>query len=178
MGFDWTAITQNVTIILAAHQNEIRTNINTVYDDLELDHYAWVYLPVDIGEEIDDADFQEMRDAIDFADEQNTCRNHDVAYDLDDNAIAETGDDGIVHTGADSNYNPGYDGTNNPGVDTDYDSSVDGTNRVGVDTGHDSTVYSGEDSGVDNGHEASAVGTYDTGDEFGYCTDHQAGDTG
>lgn len=170
MGFGWTAISVG-DVLLDDIIDQIQTNVNTVYSDLELSEYSWLELPVDAGDEIDDADFQEIRDAIDYADDQNSCRNHDASYNAADNATAKSGDDATAYTGVDNPHNStvygsqdnGYDSSYNNGVDAAHDSSVQGTNRSGVDTGHDSTVHSGEDSGVDSSHEASAVGTYDTG---------------
>lgn len=159
MSFDWTAIAVG-DLVLAAHQNQIKTNVDVVYSDLELTPYNWVYLPVDIGEEIDDADFQEMRDAIDYADTQNYCRSYNLAHVVVDNVTAKTGDNPTVYTGADGNNNPGYDGTNNPGVDTDYDGTYKGTNQIGVDTGHDSIVHSDQDGDIMSSVETGVAGTY------------------
>lgn len=181
MGFDWTAIIIG-TIGYAAHMNQMKTNIDVVYVDLELDLYAWSEMPVSIGSFLDDADFQELRDAIDFAKDQNTCRNHDADYDLADNATAKVGVDTTAYTGADSphratvysNQDSGYDSTYNYGVDSSYDSSVNGTYNSGVDSGYDSQVYSNEDSGYESSNDETHAGTHNlfehTGQNSAYCS--------
>lgn len=147
MGFSWTPITQYITEIAAAHQNEIKENIDIVYSDLDLSQYGWEYLPVNVDDEMLHEHFQEMRDAIDYADDMNYCRSHDTGYNADDDAIAR----GVVYTAQNSGYDSGY----KAGVDGSYQSGVDGAYR--------STVYSGHYSDVDSFQKDAACGPVNTG---------------
>ncbi len=155
MGFVWTPITQLVTEVAAAHQNEIKTNVDIVYSDLALPPYGWVYLPAVVDEEIVYEDFKEMRDAIDYADDMNYCRSHDTSYNVDDKATHRA----TVH----SSQKTGHDSTHDVGVDGDYDSGVHSGEKSeyqasynsGVDSGHDTTVYSDYDDGILSWHEVT-----------------------
>lgn len=152
MGFSWTPITQFVTEIAAAHQNEIKANVDIVYSDLALSQYGWVYLPVSTDEEMLHEHFQEMRDAIDYADDMNYCRSHDTGYNADDKATHRA----TVY----SSEKTGYDSTDDIGVDGAYDSGIQGSYNAGVDEGYDSQVYSGEDVSEDGYDYADHAGTY------------------
>lgn len=160
MGFSWTSITQYVTEVAAAHQNEIKANVDIVYSDLALSQYDWQYLPVNVDEEFLHEDFKEMRDAIDYADDMNYCRSHDTGYNTDDQAVHRA----TVHSG----QKTGHDSTHDVGVDGDYDSGVHSGQKSeyqasynsGVDEGHDTTVYSDYDDGILSWHDADDHGDY------------------
>ena len=121
MGFSWTNIVQYVTEVKAAHINQVKTNVDSVYTDLELSAYNWLYLPVSVGDEMQHEDFKEMRDAIDYADDMNYCRSHNASYMGTD----YTDHRGTVYTGENTGYDSGY----LAGVDGNYDSGYDSAHK-------------------------------------------------
>lgn len=149
MGFSWTNIIQHETEIAAAHINQVKTNVDSVYTDLELPAYGWAYLPVSVGDEIQHEDFKELRYAIDYADNMNYCRSHNVSYMGADDAVAR----GTVYTAQNSGYDSGY----KAGVDSNYDSGVDGSYQSGVETYHNSGFDSYDRSSVLSGHYSNVL---------------------
>jgi len=144
MGFSWTEIVQYETEIAAAHINQVKTNVDSVYADLELPAYNWAYLPVGVGDEIQHEDFKEMRDAIDYADNMNYCRSHDVSYMGADDAVAR----GTVYTSQKSGYDSGY----KAGVDGNYDSGIKSGYNSGYNSGDQNTYRSSVNTNVWSPH--------------------------
>ena len=184
MGFAWTAITQFVTEIDAAHSNQFKTHLDTLYTDLDLPAYDWLYLPVNAGDEIKHAEYQEMRVATDYADDMNFCRAHNTGHDGADDEVADASINGAYNVGVDSGYKIGVDAANYSGDQNSYNAGVDGaynsvyysgeksghdaTYNAGVDSGYRSTVHSGQKTGVDaaynsdekSGHDATYYVTH------------------
>lgn len=66
--------------------------MDDLYSKLSLSPYNWVELPVTADvDEFENADFQEMRDAVDYADDMNYCREHDAAYNVSVNSPYDSG---------------------------------------------------------------------------------------
>lgn len=75
MAFTWsTTITPGVKAT-ASDINELKDNIDTLRGKIAnpLPGYSWTNYPTNIGEEIKPIDLQEMRDAIDEAEDNATC---------------------------------------------------------------------------------------------------------
>lgn len=203
MGYAWDPVIQNVTEIAAAHVNQINTNFNSLYTDLELSSYSWAFSPVSVGDQIDFEEWNEFRVAADYADDQNYCRSHDASYNGGDDATARgtvlsgenTGYDAIDDTGVDATYNAsvladeksGYDATYDSVVDTDektivqnsVDSEVLATNYVNYNNDEHTSVLSSEKSGYDATYNASVDGAADasalSGEKTGYDVSYDAG---
>ena len=138
MGFTWTPITANQTKIQHAHYKELKQNIDVVLQDLQTS-YTWNYWanPDDLlGQMVRKPHIEELRAAIDYADDQNYCRAHDAAqYDVYDNNVhtaVDSGDyatyNGTADAAVDSTDNTTYYSDEHTGVDSAYDSSVNSTN--------------------------------------------------
>jgi len=160
MGFSWTTITQYVTELAAAHQNEIKANVDIVYSDLDLSQYDWEYLPVSVDEENLHEHFKEMRDAVDYADDMNYCRSHDTGYNADDQAVHRATVYSSQKTGYDATHDVGVDGTYDSGVHSGEKSDYQASYNSGVDVGHDTTVYGDYNNGILSWHEATVKGDH------------------
>lgn len=173
MGFSWTNIIRYVTEIAAAHINQVKTNVDSVYTDLELTAYNWLYLPVSVGDEIQHEDFKEMRDAIDYADNMNYCRSHDVSYMGADDAVARR----TVYTGEKT----GVDSTHRATVYSGQNSGYDSWYKSAYKNDHKSGVLSDENTGVDSGVHTTACGPvqssyhtwYKSVDYNSHCTNYK-----
>lgn len=123
MAFVWSEDVSVGASIDAADVNEVKTNLDTIYDDLSITRNGcgsgagWSEFPVSAGDAITSAQFQEMRDVADYA-YDNKC------------------------PGYDSDYNSGVDSDDDSGVDGDYNSVVNSNEHTGYDNGDDGTAQS------------------------------------
>jgi|WetSurSiteA1Bulk_404760.scaffolds.fasta_scaffold00566_8 hypothetical protein len=77
----WTALTAGVTIILAAHWNEVKDAVDHMQETLvtngcSLSAYSWSSIPVSVGDIIYKADVDEYRAGIDYVYDANTCSSN------------------------------------------------------------------------------------------------------
>lgn len=171
MGFSWTPINVGDKT-KADHYNEVKTNIDTVYSDLALTPRSWTEFPVSVSNHIRSAESQELRTAIDYADDQNYCRDHngtyhapvdsvdkegvDASYDLAIYSGEETGYNPVHDAGIDSDHDEGYDANHCPGYCIGYNQGVDadyrGTNKFTNDADDHTTYYR-----LDNANYQTAV---------------------
>lgn len=76
MAFVWAnpaIVTPGVTEAQAATMNEVKTNTDLLADYLLIAHYTWVELPVAADEEIELIHLNELQDALDYINTNNTC---------------------------------------------------------------------------------------------------------
>lgn len=126
MAFTWRSISGDIE---DADHDEIRDNLDTVLTELGTS-WPWSNISGE-GEQTLSADVQELRDATDFASEQNYCRFHDSAHDSSVKSTVDTSALDIHYSPHDSNYYNGQDGWDHYLYDgTDY-------------PGHLGTYYSG-----------------------------------
>jgi len=116
MGFTWTTISVG-ELVKASHLNEIYDAVNTVTSALGV----------------------AMRDAIDYAYDNNQCSAHNSGYDVTIDANDYVTVDSVDYGADDSSADNGY--------DSNYDSTIDSTDRV--------TYYSDNDAGVDSTYHSS-----------------------
>jgi len=155
MAFSWTTVNDG-TVITAAQWNEVKTNADTVISNLGIAPYGWSELPV--TQEVDKfepAEVTDLRDALDYAHDNNTCSAENVAFDsgveLGDDVSVDAGDDITVlighKSGNDASDNSaalvGDDGT----IRSSYDASINSTRYVTYKSDYNSTVKSGYNSG-------------------------------
>jgi len=145
MGFDWTSIGTGSTIRVTEF-NEFKTNVDTLYGDLELDAPSWTYLPVAASDVGIEGILKEVRTKTDYADDMNSCRNDNVSHD----ATVDTGDDVTDHA--------------------TYDGTVDTGDETGVDNSYDVDYKATYDFGVD----ATNNGSYDSDDNYNVYATHRA----
>lgn len=58
---------------------ELQTNINIVYDNIDLTHYGWSEIPPPVSTYLQRIDILEVRSALDRAHNNNYCRTQDVS---------------------------------------------------------------------------------------------------
>jgi len=133
MGYSWTPISKG-DIIKAAHFNEIKNNLEDLYNDLQLDPPSWTYFPVSVGEVILKAHIDELRDKTDYADDMNYCRNYCSGLEI------------TVYPGANTGYYGTHKKTQKNNVETGYCSPHNSNADNGEDTGANITHYSHEDT--------------------------------
>lgn len=90
MSFVWTAIAVGDKFT-SGHYNEIQNAADTLAGDLGIAEYGWVIFPVATGTKIFDLDdTTELRDALDYIHDNNTCvsnnANADTTVDNDQHA--------------------------------------------------------------------------------------------
>jgi len=138
MGFTWSSSGIGEKIF-ASETQELKTNIDVLYNDLSLSAWSWSNIPATSGTFIESVDIDEIRDAVDFAHDNNYCSGHDatnltgyqtgyeLSYFSEVQASVLTGEDsGIynsVQTGERYSENLSACGGNN--------STVNGSNLVG-----------------------------------------------
>lgn len=150
MGYSWTSISTG-DIIRASHFNEFKTNIDSLYSDLELPAPSWTYLPVaakDIG--INER-LKEVREKVDYADDMNYCRNDNTSHDIN------------VDNSEHSSYCTGY----NYGVDGAYDSGINSGDDAGYDITDNGIVYNAHYPYADSDHDWSHDDYVATGNNVG-----------
>lgn len=122
MGFTWTTISQGDPIE-AAHLNEIKNNTDSVLTDLSTS-WTWTNFPVAAGGFIENVDVQELRDAIDYADDQNYCKSENNSL---NSSIHSTYND-VIDVGDAAPY---Y-GTNCSSLHSSYQIGVDYSVQAGL----------------------------------------------
>ena len=160
MGFSWTSILVG-DIELDDIIDEIQTNIETVYSDLLLGAPSWTNLPVNAGDFVKNAQFVEIRNKVDYADDMNYCRQHNAAHD--------STFDNDINTGVDSGDNIGYDASYDLSYDSSHDKSEDASAISGYDSIDYGSNYSTDDAGYDSSDDIGAKsgdnGDYNSGFE-------------
>lgn len=137
MGFSWTSISTG-QIISEAEFIEIRNNINTVLSSLNT---SWTWTnTADGGFVIGAAFTNELRDAVDYADEMNYCRTENITE------------------------NTTYQGTADNLEDSTNDSGYYGTENSLEYSGQEGSIYNDQNTGVYGGYcpgyDSSWDGTY------------------
>ncbi len=135
MAFVWTEDVGVGDSIDAADVNEVKTNLDTIYTTLSITRggcasgAGWTELPVSTGDDITSAQFQQMRDATDYAYDNKCpgyCNDENTGYNYGDDTGANTGEDG-TYCSSDlggrnlSGYNLNEKGTYNTGANSDED---------------------------------------------------------
>ena len=153
MGFSWTAINIGDEIT-AAVIAEMRTHLNTLYGNLDLDEYSWTIIPVQ-NQIIPATQYTEFKTATDNAEDQNYCRTHNATHD--------------------SGYNVTHDTT----LYADHDSGHLNDHNTGHNVTHDSSVNSSQYSGYLGGYYisnlSSTYSSVNTGKDTSYCVGYYTG---
>jgi len=124
MSFAWTAIGVGDKFT-SGHYNEVQNAVDSLTTDLGIAAYGWVIFPVATGTKIFDMDdTQELRDALDYVYDNNTC--------VSNNADKDTTVDNDQHLG----------------YYTDKDTTVDNDQHLTYNSGTNSPVNSGRNTGV------------------------------
>lgn len=135
MAFSWISVTGG-TEITSAQWNEVKTNTDTLISNLGIAAYSWSEMPVTQNvSKPDVADTQELRNALNYAHNNNTCSSENATYDSGNNGV----DDSLI-------YN-----LHNTALHSSEDSNVLDTVQTQHDNNehysYDSTDYSSEDGG-------------------------------
>ena len=147
MGYSWTSISKGDKI-LTDHWNEIKNNLDDLYSDLQLSSWDWEYFPVSLGSLIKYDHLSELRDATDYADDQNYCRDHNGTYNvtvLDGEDVSFlSGDFGTYynnqHTTYKNDHNTGYDSGDDSTYESSHYTGDESTYNSGVKQWYDSTI--------------------------------------
>lgn len=131
MAFTWSTVAAG-NLARAADANEVKTNTDTLADNLSIAHYAWVELPVAKGDEMKASQMTELQTALDYIDSNNVCSAENaVQYtgnDASQNSTVLSSRDVSVDNAEDTSYNnnndPGYDNNLNTG----YNIAIQTTN--------------------------------------------------
>ena len=172
MSFTWTSISVG-TILRGNHWNEIKTNIDTLANNLGIATYNWTRFPVSAGDSVDDLDISELRSAVDYIYDNNVCiadhathhvavDNSQLSFNLNSNCSNyDSSDDITIH----GSYNEAVDSSQNTGDYATHDSTVDSGDDATINDTQYSGDYSTYDSTVNNGQDTTINGTENTG----YC---------
>jgi len=173
MAFSWTTIDDG-TIITSAQWDEIKTNVDTLTSNLGIAAYTWSELPVTADVNTPDIpDLQELRNALDYVNDNNTCSSYNAALDSTVNSGRDISVNNSVYSSRDSSENSTvnlslYSTVYNPHCSTNYssrDSTVDSnkdttnysTKYTSVLTTKYNTVYSDLHSPYNSGANASVI---------------------
>lgn len=171
MAFSWISVSVG-TIAAASHVNEVKTNTDTLAANLGIANYGWTEMPVVSGDFMDVIQIQELQDALDYIDTNNTCSSEniskdttvdgvdDAAVNATDNTTVDSGDDVAVdvgdHVAVDVGENATYDSDQNLTINTDQNTSVlndqhgtyDSNQNLTINSDKNTTVYTAYNSGV------------------------------
>lgn len=144
MGYSWTPINKG-DIIRASHFNEIKNNIHDLYSKEQLNAPTWTYFPVSVGQIIRKDHIVELRSKVDYAHDQNYCREHKSSY----------------YTSVFSGEKVGYDSTYRSSYYNDEHSTYKSTAYPTVNNNHYSTDKSSEYHTVKNTNNSGNYGSYE-----------------
>ena len=139
MAFAWTSVNDG-TKVTAAHWNEVKTNVDTIISNLGISAYSWSELPVTQGvSKFEPAEVSDLRAALDYAHDNNTCSAENATYDSSNNPTnydANDSDDNItldsvVHTGDDSARDVNYDNSEDSTIYNPYYYSNENNEHTG-----------------------------------------------
>ena len=143
MAFSWTSVTAGVTKATAAQMNEVKTNTDTLADNLSIAHYSWVEMPVSSGDFKKASQVSELQDALDYIDTNNVCSSDNSVQYSSDNPSNDDSVDGTQYTTVDNNQHNTYNATQDVGVDGTQYGAVDSNQHATYDnnqnTGYNST---------------------------------------
>ncbi|MHA1286143.1 MAG: hypothetical protein ACTSPB_01945 [Candidatus Thorarchaeota archaeon] len=153
MGFTWVQSIKPGAGSSQAIMKELKDNVDAVYSDLQLSPFNWSELAdTEKITQIDEDDIKELRDAIDYADDMNYCREHDatyyVTYHDDENTTYEAAND----AGIDGTYYTTYDNDEHVTVKSGDNSGYDSTDNVTYKNDDDGTVYASYFAGIKQVH--------------------------
>lgn len=167
MSFSWSTVNQYDKMVIAPF-NEVRTNTNTLCSNLGISAYSWSHLPVAQLTLIEYEDLMELRNALDYVHNNNTCTSNNAAadsgyqgtYRATDNASAQS----TQHSGDDSGAQATYNSTVNPNADSGANANADsgalsGQNS-GVNNSQRTAVNPNADSAADNPYNATVYNPY------------------
>lgn len=151
MAFSWISVSVG-TIAAASHVNEVKTNTDTLATNLGIANYGWVEMPVVSGDFMEQVQIQELQDALDYIDTNNTCSSEnaskDTTVDSGDDVSVDAGDDTTV----DSGENGTYDSDQNLTINTDQNTSVLNDQHGTYDSNQNTTIYSNQNTTVYTSH--------------------------
>jgi hypothetical protein len=146
MAFSWTTVNDG-TIISGAQWNEVQTNADTLISNLGLAPYGWSELPVTQGvSKFEPAEVTDLRAALDYAHDNNTCSAENETHDSSINSGENTVYDEAVYISVyEANYTTKEDAEFSDDNVTRYDSvlgalnttiytTLNGTYKSGVET--------------------------------------------
>lgn len=143
MGFLWETISSGGSVE-ASHVNEMRTNINAIAAAAGLTAFAWIHLPVSVGNDITAAGVNELKSATDYLhDSSPLCTSDNTSY----NASIDTSecnsnlynyDSAINNTALGTIYGTYYSAEN-----ASHETSVDNHHFRSDNYGHCPVVYFG-----------------------------------
>lgn len=144
MAFSWRAVTQGQTEIIKKDFTNVKGACDIIADKIGISRYTWTVFPISDRDKMRFSQLQELRDALDYLDDNNTCSSENASDntsdDGDDNTTVDSGENATDNADHDSTVDSNEHGTDNPG----YDSTVDNNENTGVDTGQNTTVDTDE----------------------------------
>ena len=164
MSFSWTPITSGVTKTLPDHLNELRANTNILASKLNIPNYSWSKLPVSSNQIIEYDAMIEIRNALDYIDNNNVCTTHNSTQNSTHNSSLCTTHNNNVETGNNSTDYSSY----NSNVETGNNARNHSSYNYNVETVRNSTDY----SSYRNDHDA----TVRTAHDVSYCSSRKTSD--
>lgn len=107
MAFSWISVIGG-TEITSDQWNEVKTNTDILISNLGVAAYSWSEMPVTQNvSKPDVADTQELRNALDYTHNNNTCSAENAIYDSGNNGVENSAVNNphhtALHSGDDSN---------------------------------------------------------------------------
>jgi len=185
MPFTWSTTLVKGLVIRAAHTNEMKTNVDTIYTSLGINYSlggcsgpGWVNLPATTNTTIRASDHIEIRDRISYVDDKwctfhcptGHFAGHLGGHDSNHFGTYHNGHQGGYYTHHRStDHGVYYDGDfseHNPAVETGYNGTYHGTYRLTDNVPYQATYFY-HDKGTDNIPHYS---TQDVNNKVGHCS--------
>lgn len=181
MAFSWSNLG---TLVEAYDLNEIKNNVDIKADEMGIDRYDWKENPVFISDVVKVSETKEMRDAVDYLDDNNVCSTYYSAnYETDNNdhndVVDNDQDTGYYSdedAGIDNDKNTGYYSVENSGKYSDVCSGHNDVEDGTIYSDNEDSFFSDEDgsraTGRNRGVNSAKNSSVDGSDKSGYCGDY------
>jgi hypothetical protein len=150
MAFTWKSVEREKTPARFDQFNEIVQNSETLMTNLGISAYQWEVMPVSAGEHITYNQLQELRDALDYVDNWNTCYAQNAADNVSDDTGDYPADNATLNTTADDPHYNGDDvGLNSGHLNNDHITDYGLPHYVGRDNSPQDSSVNGTWHGTD-----------------------------
>jgi hypothetical protein len=156
MGFSWSALTAGSTLVNKSLIKEAKDNTESVNASVQISAFAWSELAnTDNLDLVTTSAFQELRNAVDRAKDNNYCRAYCSTLYANDHSSNNPADYGTVHTGMDTGNYSTFDNGQNASVNSSQYTNDHGTYYATNDATLNSSVCGSYDAGVDGYNKVS-----------------------
>lgn len=133
MPFEWTPL--NIGTTISEQINEIKNNLDNICNDIGISPFSWLTLPSEKGEKITFLNISEIRNAVDFIDD-NKCPSNNLTEYASDNVDYDNSALASQYTSVDNSLNVS--------MLSSEDITEFSANNSAINTSQDGTIYTNQ----------------------------------